>query len=185
MFPDAQSDTFPLERCMRILPHHDDTGGFFVAVFEKVARYLEAGGVKRPRQEDADVTAPSAADIAATDAAVDAASEADQASMAAVAAAKAASDRADVMLQSVSSLKTVLAAYCTHKWLAGQGSTHAQTHLCSSKSGVCSHTPALPLDSGKDTLCLVSWQIMHHHRKNCAQSSCMVVSANLLIQASV
>lgn len=109
MFPDAQSDSFPMHRCMRILPHHDDTGGFFIAVLEKVGKYPEAGGVKRPRREDAEATgAPSAADVAATDAAVDAASQADQASMAAVAAAKAASDRADVMLQSVSHLKLLL-----------------------------------------------------------------------------
>lgn len=39
MFPDAESDILPLERCMRILPHHSDTGGFFIAVFEKVAKY--------------------------------------------------------------------------------------------------------------------------------------------------
>jgi 16S rRNA C967 or C1407 C5-methylase (RsmB/RsmF family) len=26
----------PLELCMRFLPHHQDTGGFFVAVLEKV-----------------------------------------------------------------------------------------------------------------------------------------------------
>lgn len=29
----------PLERCMRLLPHHQDTGGFFVAVMEKVAEW--------------------------------------------------------------------------------------------------------------------------------------------------
>lgn len=36
--PDAREDqcAFPLERCMRFLPHHHDTGGFFVAVLEKV-----------------------------------------------------------------------------------------------------------------------------------------------------
>ena len=39
MFPDADSDSMPLERCMRILPHHSDTGGFFIAVLEKVAKY--------------------------------------------------------------------------------------------------------------------------------------------------
>ena len=39
MFPDLVSDELPLERCMRILPHHADTGGFFVAVFEKTASY--------------------------------------------------------------------------------------------------------------------------------------------------
>lgn len=35
-FPDAESDAMPLERCMRVLPHHQDTGGFFVAVLELV-----------------------------------------------------------------------------------------------------------------------------------------------------
>ena len=37
MFPDPSYAKLPLERCMRILPHQDDTGGFFIAVFEKVA----------------------------------------------------------------------------------------------------------------------------------------------------
>ncbi|KAK2586633.1 hypothetical protein KPH14_011680 [Odynerus spinipes] len=38
MFPPSKEDCskFHLERCMRILPHHQDTGGFFVAVLEKV-----------------------------------------------------------------------------------------------------------------------------------------------------
>ena len=36
MFPDAASDAMPLHRCMRFLPHHQDTGGFFVCVLEKV-----------------------------------------------------------------------------------------------------------------------------------------------------
>ncbi|XP_046737779.1 tRNA (cytosine(34)-C(5))-methyltransferase [Diprion similis] len=38
MFPPktADVDKFHLERSMRILPHHQDTGGFFVAVLEKV-----------------------------------------------------------------------------------------------------------------------------------------------------
>ncbi|XP_034174449.1 tRNA (cytosine(34)-C(5))-methyltransferase Nsun2 [Osmia lignaria lignaria] len=40
MFPPKAEDAakFHLERCMRILPHHQDTGGFFVAVLEKVTR---------------------------------------------------------------------------------------------------------------------------------------------------
>jgi hypothetical protein len=37
MFPDAASDAMPLERCMRVLPHHGDTGGFFIAVLQKTA----------------------------------------------------------------------------------------------------------------------------------------------------
>ncbi|XP_029175579.1 tRNA (cytosine(34)-C(5))-methyltransferase [Nylanderia fulva] len=38
MFPPQaiEASKFHLERCMRILPHHQDTGGFFVAVLEKV-----------------------------------------------------------------------------------------------------------------------------------------------------
>jgi 16S rRNA C967 or C1407 C5-methylase (RsmB/RsmF family) len=37
MFPDAEKSALPLERCLRLLPHHQDTGGFFVAVLEKVS----------------------------------------------------------------------------------------------------------------------------------------------------
>ena len=39
MFPDKEFlDTIPIENCARgILPHHSDTGGFFVAVFDKVS----------------------------------------------------------------------------------------------------------------------------------------------------
>ena len=39
MFPPSaeQAATFHLERCVRILPHQQDTGGFFVAVFRKHA----------------------------------------------------------------------------------------------------------------------------------------------------
>ena len=29
--------TLPLERCLRILPHDQDTGGFFIAVFKKIS----------------------------------------------------------------------------------------------------------------------------------------------------
>ena len=39
MFPTPTGDPspHPLERCMRFLPHHSDTGGFFVAVLAKTA----------------------------------------------------------------------------------------------------------------------------------------------------
>jgi hypothetical protein len=37
MFCTPEKSALPLERCMRFLPHHNDTGGFFVAVLEKVA----------------------------------------------------------------------------------------------------------------------------------------------------
>ena len=36
MFPDDLSASMPLERCVRILPHQNDSGGFFVAVLQKV-----------------------------------------------------------------------------------------------------------------------------------------------------
>lgn len=36
MFPTPEKAALPLERCMRFLPHHQDTGGFFVCVLRKV-----------------------------------------------------------------------------------------------------------------------------------------------------
>lgn len=36
LFPPANVDDIPLERCIRLLPHHCNGGGFFVSVFEKV-----------------------------------------------------------------------------------------------------------------------------------------------------
>eukprot|EP00899_Mesostigma_viride_P013017 jgi/Mesvir1/21716/Mv04129-RA.3 len=35
--PEELAAKYPLERCIRVLPHHNDTGGFFIALFEKVA----------------------------------------------------------------------------------------------------------------------------------------------------
>jgi len=40
MFPPQGADEMNLNYCMRLLPHHADTGGFFVAVLEKVKNYL-------------------------------------------------------------------------------------------------------------------------------------------------
>eukprot|EP00193_Tetraselmis_chui_P019235 CAMPEP_0177793138 /NCGR_PEP_ID=MMETSP0491_2-20121128/24910_1 /TAXON_ID=63592 /ORGANISM="Tetraselmis chuii, Strain PLY429" /LENGTH=881 /DNA_ID=CAMNT_0019315623 /DNA_START=13 /DNA_END=2658 /DNA_ORIENTATION=- len=37
MFPQADLKELNIEYCMRFLPHHQDTGGFFVCVLEKVA----------------------------------------------------------------------------------------------------------------------------------------------------
>jgi hypothetical protein len=36
MFPQADLKELNIEYCMRFLPHHQDTGGFFVCVLEKV-----------------------------------------------------------------------------------------------------------------------------------------------------
>ena len=35
-FPPAPDEDIPLERCIRLLPHLNDSGGFFVALFKKV-----------------------------------------------------------------------------------------------------------------------------------------------------
>ncbi|KAL1928499.1 hypothetical protein VTP01DRAFT_2855 [Rhizomucor pusillus] len=41
-FPPENVQELPLERCIRIYPHLQDTGGFFVAVFEKVKPMTQA-----------------------------------------------------------------------------------------------------------------------------------------------
>ena len=41
MFSDEETKKLPMERCLRLLPHHQDTGGFFVAVFQKV-KHMDA-----------------------------------------------------------------------------------------------------------------------------------------------
>ena len=46
-----EAEAFHLERCWRILPHHQDTGGFFVAVLEKVSAL--PGAPKRAKTEEA------------------------------------------------------------------------------------------------------------------------------------
>lgn len=38
--------TLPLERCMRLLPHDQDTGGFFIAVFRKIAPFKAIPKIK-------------------------------------------------------------------------------------------------------------------------------------------
>ena len=45
MFPQGDEAELHLERCMRFLPHHSDTGGFFVAVLEKTR---ESGEITNP-----------------------------------------------------------------------------------------------------------------------------------------
>ncbi|KAJ5082316.1 tRNA (C5-cytosine) methyltransferase NCL1 [Penicillium argentinense] len=35
MFPPTGGEDLPLEHCMRVYPHHQDTGGFFITVLEK------------------------------------------------------------------------------------------------------------------------------------------------------
>ncbi|OBZ86764.1 tRNA (cytosine(34)-C(5))-methyltransferase [Choanephora cucurbitarum] len=46
-----EADRMHLERCLRIYPHQQDTGGFFVAVFEKVAPLTAADRIAVALQE--------------------------------------------------------------------------------------------------------------------------------------
>jgi hypothetical protein len=52
-FPPTEEEVkeFNLDRCIRIYPHQQDTGGFFVAVFEKVAPLTAADRVSLARLE--------------------------------------------------------------------------------------------------------------------------------------
>lgn len=44
--PPEEADEYPLQYCMRFLPHDQNTGGFFVAVFEKVSELPSATEMK-------------------------------------------------------------------------------------------------------------------------------------------
>jgi multisite-specific tRNA:(cytosine-C5)-methyltransferase len=64
MFPiEAEDDNenIPLERCMRVYPHLQDTGGFFITVLEKLTE------IKRLRDPPSQRKEPSSADGAAAD----------------------------------------------------------------------------------------------------------------------
>lgn len=50
-FPDEASDAMPLERSSRIFPHDDNTGGFFISVFKKVANYSQFKPKEQPKEE--------------------------------------------------------------------------------------------------------------------------------------
>ena len=39
MFPQEDVQSMNIERCMRVLPHHTEGGGFFVAVLHKKAEF--------------------------------------------------------------------------------------------------------------------------------------------------
>ena len=49
MFSEGDISALHLERCMRLLPHHGDTGGFFVAVLQKVAELPKSAFVAAPK----------------------------------------------------------------------------------------------------------------------------------------
>lgn len=53
MFPQPDLDTMHIERCMRFLPHDQDTGGFFVAVLEKTRHFAMQTDKKDDKESDA------------------------------------------------------------------------------------------------------------------------------------
>ncbi|KIK97617.1 hypothetical protein PAXRUDRAFT_824777 [Paxillus rubicundulus Ve08.2h10] len=59
-WPPSNSDSLNLERCMRVYPHIQDTGGFFVAVLERKSNHEPSTSTHAPKRgvEEADVTAP-------------------------------------------------------------------------------------------------------------------------------
>ena len=72
MFCTPEKAALPLGRCMRFLPHHNDTGGFFVAVLEKVAPLaplpdVDAGALRAARA----LSGARAADAGAAEAAAE------------------------------------------------------------------------------------------------------------------
>jgi 16S rRNA C967 or C1407 C5-methylase (RsmB/RsmF family) len=61
MFPPQNIETLNIDRCMRVYPHHQNTGGFFVAVIEKISGFgsLDTGkGPRRKGKRQADEIAP-------------------------------------------------------------------------------------------------------------------------------
>ncbi|VDL14219.1 unnamed protein product [Hymenolepis diminuta] len=51
LFPPENVDELNLELCRRVLPHDQNTGGFFIAVFEKVADLPWMNNTETPRSE--------------------------------------------------------------------------------------------------------------------------------------
>ncbi|RUS17287.1 hypothetical protein BC937DRAFT_90165 [Endogone sp. FLAS-F59071] len=58
MFPPANANEIKLERCIRIYPHLQDTGGFFVAVFKKVSPMTAIDRAFLARQKGEALTEP-------------------------------------------------------------------------------------------------------------------------------
>jgi multisite-specific tRNA:(cytosine-C5)-methyltransferase len=56
VFPPSEDQGIPLERCVRVYPHQQDTGGFFIAVLEKQSE-IKAATIPKVEQESTD-TAP-------------------------------------------------------------------------------------------------------------------------------
>lgn len=89
MFSKPESSDLPLERCMRVYPHLQDTGGFFITVLEKKAEF-KAKNENEPKQA---VTKPTLAEEAPAPAAVEPPKQVDAAEV--VAVPEAVEDKAE------------------------------------------------------------------------------------------
>ncbi|KAK7505251.1 hypothetical protein BaRGS_00003413 [Batillaria attramentaria] len=67
MFPptDAEAETFNLHRCVRILPHHQDTGGFFIAALQKVGHLPWSREARIEKEDEAKAQQAEAASLGA------------------------------------------------------------------------------------------------------------------------
>ena len=82
--PAADAAALHLDRCMRVLPHQQDTGGFFIAVFERLPTAADAAPAEPPAAAEAPAAAEPPAEAPADP---PAAPEAEQATEKASAAA--------------------------------------------------------------------------------------------------
>ncbi|KAL1893179.1 tRNA (cytosine-5-)-methyltransferase ncl1 [Sporothrix stenoceras] len=79
MFSNEASDKLPLERCLRVYPHLQDTGGFFIVVLQKKAEFKAKpvpNGPAAPKKQQHNHK-PKAAESATTEEAAPAATEAE------------------------------------------------------------------------------------------------------------
>uniref|UniRef100_A0A060T8Y2 ARAD1D11154p n=1 Tax=Blastobotrys adeninivorans TaxID=409370 RepID=A0A060T8Y2_BLAAD len=52
LFPPSEEEDFNLDRCIRVYPHQQDTGGFFICVFEKKEKPKRAGSpIEQPAKK--------------------------------------------------------------------------------------------------------------------------------------
>jgi multisite-specific tRNA:(cytosine-C5)-methyltransferase len=59
-WPPINAESLQLQYCMRIYPHLQDTGGFFVAVLERKPRQSNASAAVKRDAEEAEITVPEA-----------------------------------------------------------------------------------------------------------------------------
>lgn len=68
MFPPGPEEAIPLERCMRVYPHQQDTGGFFIVAMEKLSEIrAKAESDSKSANKDWSFTPPEAPSTAFTE----------------------------------------------------------------------------------------------------------------------